>query len=126
MGVEPPYLYDPPSRFQVAQSFNPKAVSQASFAPRPLAPQSEGTLASFNRHPDSYLILPYGNTNAKPMSPKTKDKVKFSRYLQLTLRCAELLCAVGLLTCAICIRNVDGTVEWLLRAPVGRTLAWAG
>ena len=63
MGVEPPFLYDPPSKYTFAgatdRGFNPKAVSQTAWAPKPPKLKPEGPLinsAAFNRHPDSYVI----------------------------------------------------------------------
>jgi hypothetical protein len=121
MAVEPPFLYDPPSRYNNPNpngSFNPKAVTQASYAPKPQKPKQEGPLVNFNRHPDSYLILPYGNINAKPMSKNTKTKVKWGRILQLGFRILEFAGAVGLLVMCICIRNVESTTGWILRIAV--------
>jgi hypothetical protein len=62
MGVDPPFLYDRPSSSSFAEptgkSFNPKSVSQASWAPRPPRPKQTGPLISakeLNRHPDSFF-----------------------------------------------------------------------
>lgn len=125
MGVEPPFLYDPPSRYSFTGStdkgFNPKAVTQASWSPPPTraAPRPQGPLInSVNKHPDSYLIVPYGNINAKPMSPRTKYKVKYSRWAQLFLRACALLGALGMLVCVICIKGTQDTVGWIIRVPV--------
>ncbi|KAI9863968.1 MAG: hypothetical protein M1824_006006 [Vezdaea acicularis] len=117
MGVDPPFLYDPPSRYSNPYVYNPKAVTQASYAPRPERPKQEGPLVNFNRHPDSYLILPYGNTDAKQMSPRTKGKVKYTRWVLQFFRLCQLLGAIGLLICAICVRGVDGSVGWMIRVP---------
>lgn len=64
MGVEPPFLYDHPSRYSFTspteKGFNPKAVSQASWTPRDPRPQQHGPLINageINRHPDSYFIV---------------------------------------------------------------------
>ncbi len=119
MGANQPFLYDPPSRNSyVEHDFNPKAVSQASLQrPRPM-PKQEGPLVEFNKHPDSYLILPYGNIDTKPMSPRTRKTVTYTRQFQLVLRCLELLGAVGLMVCVICVRHVDDALGWTLRIPV--------
>lgn len=119
MGAEQPYLYDPPSRNGYAQAhFNPRAYSQASLQPAQPRPKQEGPLVDFNKHPDSYLILPYGNINAKPMSPRTRKTVKYTRQTQLALRCLELVGAVGLLVCVICVRKIEESLGWTLRVPV--------
>ncbi|KAI9886670.1 MAG: NADPH-adrenodoxin reductase [Watsoniomyces obsoletus] len=117
MGVEQPFLYDPPSRNSYVE-FNPKAISQASSfqRSRPM-PKQEGPLVEFNKHPDSYLILPYGNIDAKPMSRRTRKTVLYTRQFQLMLRCLELLGAVGLMVCVICIRHIDDAMGWTLRIP---------
>jgi hypothetical protein len=54
----PPFLYDPVSQWSFndyhrGKPYNPKAVTQASRAPRPQRPPQEGPLVNFNRHPDS-------------------------------------------------------------------------
>jgi hypothetical protein len=119
-----PYLYNPPTRYSALDpqyEFNPKSVTQASLVPRPPPkPKAEGPLINFNRHPDSYLILPYGNTNAVPMAPNTKDKVKWARYIQLTFRVAQLIGAVGMLVCVICLKGMTDNEGWVLRLPVSQ------
>lgn len=64
MGIEPPFIYDHPSKYTFAhptnKSFNPKAVSQASLAPPVQRPKEDGPLINskeFNRHPDSYFVV---------------------------------------------------------------------
>jgi hypothetical protein len=69
--------------------------------------------------PSSYLIQPYGNTDAKPMDPSVKKWVKWMRIIQLVLRCLELLCACGLLAMMILIRGVDTSTGWIMRIVVG-------
>lgn len=126
MGVEPPFLYDPPSQYSFTgptdKGFNPRAATQASRVPQRHAPRQEGPLINnINRHPDSYLIVPYGNVNVKPMSPRTKSKVKYARSIQLFLRICALLGAVGMLVCVICIKGTQDTVGWIIRIPVSMT-----
>ena len=120
MGVDQPFLYDAPSRISFGErEFNPKAVTQASRQPIKARPKSEGHLVEFNKHPDSYIILPYGNVNAKPMKPRTRKTVQRLRQLQLLVRCLQLLGALGLLICVLCIRGVEESLGWTLRVPVG-------
>jgi hypothetical protein len=111
-----PYLYNAP----VEQStFNPKAVTMASrLPPPPPKKKQSGPLIDFNKHPDSYLVLPYGNTDAKPMNPKTKIFVKITRWVQLFLRVCTLLGAVGVLLCGIFIRGTTDTEGYIMRIPV--------
>uniref|UniRef100_A0A093VJL1 Protein translocase subunit SecA n=1 Tax=Talaromyces marneffei PM1 TaxID=1077442 RepID=A0A093VJL1_TALMA len=54
----PPFLYDPVSQWSFndyhrGKPFNPKAVTQASWTPRPQSTPQEGPLVNFNRHPDT-------------------------------------------------------------------------
>jgi hypothetical protein len=67
------------------------------------------------------LILPYGNTNVKPMNPSVKKWVKWTRNTQLALRCLELLCAIGLLVLLILVKGIDVTTGWIMRIVVGCT-----
>ena len=124
MGAEQPFLYDPPSQNGYPhRHFNPKAASQASFERPTPRPKHEGPLIDFNKHPDSYVIVPYGNLNAKPMSPRTRKRVSYLRWTQLLFRLLELTGAVGMLVCAICVRQVDDTMGWTLRIPVGSAIS---
>lgn len=69
-----------------------------------------------------YLIVPYGNVNAKPMSPHTKSKVKYSRKVQLGLRVLALLGSLGLLFCVIAIKGTSGSLGWIIRVAPGVAL----
>lgn len=61
---------------------------------------------------------PYGNLDWKPMSPKTKVRVQWIRWIQLFLRICALLGAMGMLFCVICIKNTPSTVGWIIRVAV--------
>lgn len=52
------------------------------------------------------------------MSPRTKSRVKYTRITQLVLRVCELVGAVGLLFCVICVKGTDATTGWITRVPV--------
>ncbi|MCJ1351765.1 MAG: hypothetical protein MMC33_001749 [Icmadophila ericetorum] len=124
MGGQQPFLYDRASQYSFSgptdKVFDPKAVSRASWTPTAPRPKQEGPLINakeLNKHPDSYVILPYGNINAKPMSPRTKNKVKYTRWMQLLLRFASLLGALGMLFCVICIKGTSTTLGWIIRIP---------
>lgn len=111
-----PYLYDAPTD---QSTFNPKAVTMASrLPPPPPKKKQDGPLIDFNKHPDSYLILPYGNTNAKPMNKKTKTFIKVARWVQLFVRVCTSLGAVGVLLCSIFIRGATDTEGYIMRIPV--------
>jgi hypothetical protein len=135
MGVEPPFIYDHPSRYSfngpTEKGFNPKAATQASWSPPKEKPKQDGPLLNFNKHPDSvgdlhfailffltlcqYLIVPYGNLNANPMSPNTATKIKYSRRTQLALRVLALLGTLGILFCVIAIKGTSGSLGWIIR-----------
>ena len=92
-----PYLYDPPSRRQIAypySDFDPKAVTRASWISAAEStvskPKQEGPLVDFNRHPDSYMIVP-PQIVREPMPANTKTKVKAVRWVQFGFRLAQLL-----------------------------------
>lgn len=111
-----PYIYSAPVD---DSSFNPKAVTIASRLPAaPPKKKQDGPYLNYNRHPDSYLILPYGNTNVKPMNKKTKTFVNVARWMQLALRVCTLLGAVGVLLCGIFIRGAADTEGYIMRIPV--------
>jgi len=137
MGAGQPFMYDavPKDRSTHSySSFDPRAVSRASLTPKPEKPKQDGPLISFNQHPESvnkssiwtctnlshssYLVLPYGNTNAKPMSPSIKKRVTRTRIVQLILRCLELLGAIGLLVTMILVTGIEPVTGWLMRIPV--------
>jgi hypothetical protein len=111
-----PYLYNAPVD---DSTFNPKRVTMASrMPPSPPKKKQDGPLIDFNKHPDSYLILPYGNTNAKPMNKRVKTFIKIARWLQLFFRVCNLLGAVGVLLCSIFIRGASDTEGYIMRIPV--------
>jgi hypothetical protein len=124
MGAGQPYMYEAsPNRFSNVNldpynGFNPKAISQASFAPVQPRPKPDGPLINFNRHPDSYLIMHQGKTNVPHMHPNTKKRVSRARTVQLTFRFLELIAAVGVLICVICIKSTQNTESWIMRLPV--------
>ena len=125
MGADPPFIYDKPSNYNFSAvtnlGFNPKAATEASWAPKQPKPKPKGPLIDpkeLNRHPDSYFIVPYGNLNSKSMSPHTKTIVKWVRIFQLLLRVLTFLGAAGLLVLVICIKPIGSTLDWIVRVPV--------
>lgn len=124
MGNGQPYLYNPPARYSAIDpynGFNPKSVTMASNTPPPLPkPKPEGPLLNFNRHPDSYIILPGKQSEPSPMSSGTKSRINWTRRIQLCLRAIQLLGAIGILVCGICIRGSTDTQGLVIRIPVRR------
>ncbi|EER25364.1 hypothetical protein CPC735_064640 [Coccidioides posadasii C735 delta SOWgp] len=117
---EPPFIYDPPSRqtpVSPTKPFNPKAHTQASWAPREPKAKKNGPLVNFNQHPDSFGLIAGGRGNIKLMSPRTKQRVKYARWSQLALRVLTLIGALGILFCVICIKGTTLTLAWMIRVP---------
>lgn len=116
-----PYLYQPQKEDMIdptQPTFNPKAVTMASRIPPSPRKKQEGPLINFNKHPDSYLIMPYGNTDAKPLNKRTKTFIQVARSVQLFFRVCALLGAVGVLLCGIFIRGALDTEGYIMRIPV--------
>ncbi|EFQ91567.1 hypothetical protein PTT_11540 [Pyrenophora teres f. teres 0-1] len=98
--------------------FDPKAVTRASrMPPSPPKKKKEGPLIDFNKHPDSYLVLPYSNTNAKPMTNRIKIFINIARWTQFALRLLTLCGAVGGLLCGIFIQGAQDTEGYIMRVP---------
>ncbi|KAI0020537.1 hypothetical protein F4780DRAFT_363695 [Xylariomycetidae sp. FL0641] len=128
MGVQQPFLYESEWRDSrlPEKEFDPKAVTRASWEPKPRKPKQEGPLVSFNRHPDMHEA-PTGRTfNFQPLSPATKSRIKWMRYIQLGLRSLEMLCAAGLLALMIFLTNVEPLTAWVLRITSGVVVISSG
>lgn len=137
-GFDQPYLYDSDrgDRRFPTKEFDPKAVTRASWEPKPKKEKQDGPLVSFNRHPEyalpsnlqygvtfaNYLSLhevPTGRTtNFQSMSNATKTWIVWLRRVQLGLRCLELIGALGLLVLMILISNIDALTAWVMRIVV--------
>ncbi|KAK0658482.1 hypothetical protein DIS24_g4723 [Lasiodiplodia hormozganensis] len=118
----PPYMYDPPQRYSATSDtlygFDPKAVTKASrMPPRSPPKKQDGPLVDFNKHPDSYLVLANSRSNVKPMNPRVKVAIKWVRWVQLGFRVLQLIGAIGLLICVICIKGTQDTEGWIIRIP---------
>ncbi|PGH23500.1 hypothetical protein AJ80_02454 [Polytolypa hystricis UAMH7299] len=112
---EPPFLYDPPTPTSHLNNFNPRAVTQATWAPRSEPrTQKNAPLISFNKHPDSWAGATTGKF-VKTMSPKTKGRVKYTRFFLLGLRICALIGALGILFCVIVINKLTLPVAWMIR-----------
>lgn len=64
MGIEPPFLYDHPSKYTFGapseRGYNPRAATQVSWAPKAPKSRPNGPLINakdFERHPDSYFVV---------------------------------------------------------------------
>jgi hypothetical protein len=72
----------------------------------------------YNRHPDSYVVLPYGKTDVKPMGKNIKKTITIVRWIQFALRLCTLVGAVGALLCGIFIKGTQDTEGYIMRIPV--------
>jgi hypothetical protein len=122
---EPPYLYDSPSRRQVAypySDFDPKAASRASWQSAAIAaqprPKQQGPLVDFNKHPDSYMIVSGSQVEHKLLPSNTKKTITIVRWVQWTLRVMQLLGSIGGLICLICLKGIETAPSYIMRVPV--------
>ncbi|KAM0712526.1 hypothetical protein Q7P37_011623 [Cladosporium fusiforme] len=122
-GVDQPYLYDPPSRRQIAypySDFDPKAVTRASWISAAEStmskPKKEGPLIDFNKHPDSFMVVT-PQASREPMPANTKKKVTIVRWVQFGLRIIQVVGAIGCLLCVIFVRNTETAQGWIMRVP---------
>ncbi|POR36632.1 Uncharacterized protein TPAR_03171 [Tolypocladium paradoxum] len=106
------------SRFP-GTAFDPKAVTRASWEPKPRKPQPSGPLISFNRHPDAHLALSHQTSRCLALGARTKKCIKWLRQLQLALRVLQLNGGVGVLALMILITDVDPATAWTVRIAAG-------
>jgi hypothetical protein len=130
VGITPPYSFAPVSQQDrdPTYDFDPKAVTRASYysiasSTSTPVPKQHGPLIDFNRHPDSYIIVPTARSNVPPMHPNTKQRINTARWIQFSLRLLQLVGALGALVCVIIIRGVNDVQGWILRIPVSMILS---
>ncbi|KAL7929100.1 hypothetical protein V8C35DRAFT_201313 [Trichoderma chlorosporum] len=125
MGQQP-FMYSAPprqdSRFPTA-AFDPKAVTRASWEPKPKKAVPKGPLVSFNLHPDYHVILPHRSGNYNPLDLRIKAYITWLRRAQLGLRLLQLIAAIGVLVLFSLFTNVDNTTAWAMRILQGITIA---
>ncbi|KFY07633.1 hypothetical protein V492_06965 [Pseudogymnoascus sp. VKM F-4246] len=122
MGVEPPFLYDAVKKDTTRYSykeFDPKAVSRASVQSQPPKPKKDGPLVSFNKHPDSYLIMPSGKATGARVSASMKGRITETRMAVMFFRIFQLIGAIGALTTMVLITGVDSQMGWIMRIVPG-------
>ncbi|KAK1998984.1 hypothetical protein LX36DRAFT_690382 [Colletotrichum falcatum] len=121
--VRQPYLYNAVSHDRDARfpepKFDPKAVTRASWEPKPRKPKPEGPLIAFNRHPDAHLVLSHRSNDYVSLSPRMKSWIKSIRLVQLGLRAVELIGAAGLLALLILLTNIETLASWVMRITPG-------
>ncbi|KAK2006610.1 hypothetical protein LZ32DRAFT_595234 [Colletotrichum eremochloae] len=125
--VQQPYLYNAVSHDRDARfpepKFDPKAVTRASWEPKPRIPKPEGPLVTFNRHPDAHLVLSHRSNNYVSLSPRMKSWINSIRLVQLGLRTVELIGAAALLTLLILLTNIETLASWVMRITPGVAMA---
>ncbi|KAK4157250.1 hypothetical protein C8A00DRAFT_29814 [Chaetomidium leptoderma] len=122
-GTQPPFMYSAvkgDERFPAA-SFDPKAVTRASYESKKPKQKPDGPLVSFNRHPDA-LAVPNGRSKFRPMSYRTKGWIKGMRVVQLCLRLPQSIAAVGL----IIAMSMSGLMGWVMGVTLGVVIVHCG
>lgn len=66
----------------------------------------------------SKWVAPRQHTPYIPMSPYTKARVKRTRVVQLLFRLVELIGALAILFCVICINHTGVALGWIIRVAV--------
>ncbi|KAK4062699.1 uncharacterized protein Triagg1_9817 [Trichoderma aggressivum f. europaeum] len=116
--VQQPFMYSAPSRpdsrFPTA-TFDPKAVTRASWEPKPRKAALKGPLVSFDLHPDYHVILPHRSGNYTPLDLRIKAYITWLRRAQLALRGLQLIAAIGVLVLFSLFTGVDDTTAWAMR-----------
>jgi len=129
MGNDMPYLYNPSHQSGSTFEFNPRAYTQSvNYAAsmqseaRRSRQQQKGPLVELNRHPDSWMIVA-SSTNNSTVSPHVKNGILVSRWIQFSLRLVQLITALGIFVCTVCIRGTQGAATYIIRIPVSRMIA---
>ncbi|KAG5953622.1 hypothetical protein E4U53_004409 [Claviceps sorghi] len=79
--------------------FDPKAVTRASWEPKPRKPTQYGPLVSYSRQSD----------------PQAKNWIKWLRIAQLFCRILELTGALGTAVLLVLVTDMDGLTAWVMR-----------
>jgi len=123
-----PYLYNPSHQSGSTFEFNPRAYTQSVNYAASLQSEArrsrqmqKGPLVELNRHPDSWMIVA-SSTNNSTVSPHVKNGILVSRWIQFSLRLVQLIAAVGIFVCTVCIRGTQGAATYIIRIPVSRHL----
>lgn len=119
MGASPPFMYCAERGYNTAfptTTFDPKAVTRASWEPKPKKTAQSKPLISFNRHPDAHaLLLSHQNSHYVPLGGQTKKWIKRLRGVQLLCRILEFNGALGALILLILVTNIDEVTGWIMR-----------
>ncbi|GAB7337229.1 hypothetical protein MBLNU457_g2605t1 [Dothideomycetes sp. NU457] len=123
MGNDMPYMYNYAQQSGSTFEFNPRAYTQsinyaasAQSEARRSRQLQKGPLVEINRHPDSWMVVA-STTNTATVSPHVKEGILVTRWVQFSLRLLQLLVAVGIFVCTVCIRGTQDAATYLLRIP---------
>ncbi|OAA68530.1 hypothetical protein SPI_00725 [Niveomyces insectorum RCEF 264] len=120
-GQQQPFLYEADrisSRYPESP-FDPKAVTRASWEPKPVKPKPQGPLLGLNRHPDAHEVIGGRRQNHVTMSSLTKAWIKGMRVVQLLMRVLQFVAATGILVLVILISHMPDLTTWVLRITAG-------
>ncbi|KID61939.1 hypothetical protein MAN_08618, partial [Metarhizium hybridum] len=126
MGGSQPFMYNAAWRNDArfpATTFDPKAVTRASWEPKPRKPPPTGPLISFDRHPDAHMIVSHRNNPYLPLGQRMKKWIKGLRNVQFLIRVLEINAAIGSLVLLILITNIDEATGWIMRISPGVAIA---
>ncbi|KHN97856.1 uncharacterized protein MAM_04245 [Metarhizium album ARSEF 1941] len=126
MGGSQPFMYNAEwrndARFRTT-IFDPKAVTRASWEPKPRKPPRKGPLISFDRHPDAHMVISHQNNPYVPLGRQVKKWTKALRNVQLLVRILEINTAIGSLVLLILITNINEATGWIMRISPGVAMA---
>ncbi|KHO11597.1 hypothetical protein MAA_10839 [Metarhizium robertsii ARSEF 23] len=126
MGGSQPFMYNAAWRNDArfpATTFDPKAVTRASWEPKPRKPPPTGPLISFDRHPDAHMVVSHRNNPYLPLGQRMKKWIKGLRNVQFLIRVLEINAAIGSLVLLILITNIDEATGWIMRISPGVAIA---
>ncbi|PQK09704.1 hypothetical protein BB8028_0002g00280 [Beauveria bassiana] len=103
-----------------ASTFDPKAITRASWAPKPRRLPQVGPLVSFNQHPDTHEALQQ-RSEYRQLGKKTEKAIKWVRGWQLFCRVLEFNGALGIFILIILLSHVSAILAWIMRVVSGIT-----
>lgn len=138
IGASKPFLYGTGrghnAAFFPTSTFDPKAVTRASWKPKPRKPSHYGPLLSFNIpakcvsdhhsvtalshaliHCSRYALPTYQARRDLSCSAQLKNCIKWLRVVQLLCRISEFTGALSISVLLVFVRNIDEVTGWILR-----------
>ncbi|KAG6014321.1 hypothetical protein E4U54_005499 [Claviceps lovelessii] len=119
IGASKPFLYGTGrghnAAFFPTSTFDPKAVTRASWKPKPRKPSHYGPLLSFNIPANRYALPTYQARRDLSCSAQLKNCIKWLRVVQLLCRISEFTGALSISVLLVFVRNIDEVTGWILR-----------